>query len=283
MDLRILIAVVFGLVLVAFGGFYFALGPHSTELPLPPAPTAPPPGAALPPVVVPAPPPPPPPPAMATPESVEGEIAQSEHAELLALLKNDFNVEYTDLIAMAVRRRNEGVSNQAFGQELAERFQDIMRGKLKFGAGASMPTIDKLAANEASLFHALSTEGAGLCLKMLGKEDGATVTAPPESVRQLMRLGTLYRFQAIAEGMPAAKPAEALASDEMRAFEASLAREGVNFRRLSQQLRHRTGKALPDAGDASSGDRAAGRGHAPQNLRRNVLSWAGQVSGWQSE
>ena len=35
MDLRILIAVVFGLVLVAFGGFYFALGPHSTELPLP--------------------------------------------------------------------------------------------------------------------------------------------------------------------------------------------------------------------------------------------------------
>ena len=38
MDLRILIAVVFGLVLLAFGGFYFALGPHSTELPLPPAP-----------------------------------------------------------------------------------------------------------------------------------------------------------------------------------------------------------------------------------------------------
>jgi len=30
MDFRILIAVVFGLVLVAFGGFFFALGPHST-------------------------------------------------------------------------------------------------------------------------------------------------------------------------------------------------------------------------------------------------------------
>ena len=52
MDLRILIAVVFGLVLVAFGGFYFALGPHSTEPPLPPAPSAPPPVAALPPVEI---------------------------------------------------------------------------------------------------------------------------------------------------------------------------------------------------------------------------------------
>jgi hypothetical protein len=48
-----------------------------------------------------------------------------------------------------------------------------------------------------------------------------------------MRLGTLYRFQAIAEGMPAAKPAEALTSDEMRAFEASLAREGLNFKDVS--------------------------------------------------
>ena len=231
MDLRILIAVVFGLVLVAFGGFYFALGPHSTELPLPPAPTAPPPGAALPPVVVPAPPPPPPPPPMATPESIEGEIAQSEHAELLALVKKNFNAEYTDLIAMAVRRRNEGVSDQAFGQELAERFQDIMRGKLKFGAGASMPTIDKLAANEASLFHALGTEGAAFCLKMLGKDDTPAAEAPPDSVRRLMQLGTLYRFQAIVEGMAAnAKPVEPLSKEETRVFEASLAREGLNFK-----------------------------------------------------
>ena len=108
-----------------------------------------------------------------------------------------------------------------------------MRGKLKYGVGASTPTIDKLAANEASLFHALSTEGAGLCLKMLGKGDGAAAPATPESVRQLMRLGTLYRFQAIAEGMPTAKPAEALTGDEMRAFEASLAREGLNFKDVS--------------------------------------------------
>ena len=33
--------------------------------------------------------------------------------------------------------------------------------------------------------------------------------------------------------MPAAKPAEALTSDEMRAFEASLAREGLNFKDVS--------------------------------------------------
>jgi len=236
MDLRILIAVVFGLVLVAFGGFYFALGPQSTELPLPVPPPPPPvqtamPLDAVPPPEAATPPTPPPPPPMATPESIEGEIAQSEHAELLALVKQNFSAEYTDLIAMAVSRRNEGVSDQAFGQELAERFQDIMRGKLKFGAGASMPTIDKLAANEASLFHALGTEGAGFCLKMLGKDDTPAAEAPPDSVRRLMQLGTLYRFQAIVDGMAAnAKPVEPLSKEETRVFEASLAREGVNFK-----------------------------------------------------
>jgi hypothetical protein len=231
MNPRTLMAVVAGLVLVAFGGFYFALKPHANDalLPpaLPPAQTATPSSAAAPPVVVPPPPPP------ATAASIDAEIALSEHAELQALLKKNFAAEYDELIAVAARRRNEGVSNQIFGQELAERFEAVMRGKLKYGVGASTPTIDKLAANEASLFHALSTEDAGLCLKMLGKEDGATVTATPESVRQLMRLGTWYRFQAIAEGMPAAKPAEALTSDEMRAFEASLAREGLNFKDVS--------------------------------------------------
>ena len=170
---------------------------------------------------------------MATPASIEAEIALSEHAELQALLKKNFTAEYDELIAVAVRRRNEGVSDQIFGQELAERFEAIMRGKLKYGVGASTPTIDKLAANEASLFHALGTEGAGLCLKMLGKDDTPATAATPESVRQLMRLGTLYRFQAIAEGMPNAKPVEALTTDEMRAFEASLAREGLNFKDVS--------------------------------------------------
>ena len=231
MNPRTLMAVVAGLVLVAFGGFYFALKPHANDalLPpaLPPAQTATPSSAAAPPVVVPPPPPP------ATPASIEAEIALSEHAELQALLKKNFAAEYDELIAVAVRRRNEGVSDQIFGQELAERFKAIMRGKLKYGVGASTPTIDKLAANEASLFHALSTEGAAFCLKMLGKGDGAAAPATPESVRQLMRLGTLYRFQAIAEGMPTAKPAEALTGDEMRAFEASLAREGLNFKDVS--------------------------------------------------
>lgn len=231
MNPRTLMAVVVGLVLVALGGFYFALKPHTNNAlrpqALPPAQTATPSSAASPPVVVPPPPPP------ATAASIEAEIALSEHAELHALLKKNFTAEYDELIAVAVRRRNEGISDQIFGQELAERFEAIMRGKLKYGVGASTPTLDKLAANEASLFHALSTEGASLCLKMLGKDDGAAVTATPESVRQLMRLGTLYRFQAIAEGLPTARPAEALTSDEMRAFEASLAREGLNYKDVS--------------------------------------------------
>jgi len=170
---------------------------------------------------------------MATPASIEAEIGLSEHAELQALLKQNFNAEYNELIAVAVRRRNEGVSDQVFGLELNERFQDVMRGKLKYGAGASMAAVDKLAANEASLFHALGTEGAAFCLKMLGKDDSPADGAPPESVRQLMRLGTLYRFQAIVEGMPDAKPVAPLSAEEMKAFEASLAREGLNFKDVS--------------------------------------------------
>ena len=152
---------------------------------------------------------------MATPASIEADIAQSEQAELQALLKRNFSAEYTEIIAVAARRRNKGASD------------------MKFGVGASSVTIDKLAANEASLFHALGTEGAGICLKMLGRDNTPATAPPPESVQQLMRLGTLYRFQAIAEGMPNAKPAEALTADEMRAFEASLAREGLNFKDVS--------------------------------------------------
>jgi hypothetical protein len=247
MDGRILIGIVLGLVLLAFGGFYFALGPLSEQAAAPaprplspvtapaepaaPAPAQPDP--APPPNPASAPNPAPPPPPRITAQSMESEFANSEQAALLGLLKRVFPFEYSDLLAFAVRRRNEGVSDQAFGQELAERFQDILRGKLKYGVAASMATIDKLAANEASLFHALGTEGAAFCLKMLGQDDTPAAASPPDSVRQLMQLGTLYRFQAIAEGMPNEKAPEALTRDEMKAFEASLGREGLNYRDVS--------------------------------------------------
>lgn len=226
MDPRILSAVVIGLVLMAFGGFYFALSPRSGDAILLPPKAAPSPSAAAS-AVIPRPAVPPP---MATPVSVEAELARSEHAELQTLLKQNFNGEYNELIAVAVRRRNEGVSEAVFGQELAERVQEVMRGKLKFGVWASMPTIDRLAANEASLFHALGTEGARFCMKMLGKDDSPADAPQPESIRQFMRLGTLYRFQAVVEGMSNARPAEALSTEEMRAFEGSLAREGLNLK-----------------------------------------------------
>lgn len=231
MDGRLLIGLVLGLVLAAFGGFYFALGPLSQDAAAPasPPPVAAPAGSAGPAPVQPSPPPPP----RVTTESMENEFAQSEQATLLGLLKRVFPFEYSDLLAFAVRRRSEGVSDQVFGQELAERFQDILRGKLRYGVAASTATIDRLAANEASLFHALGTDGAAFCLKMLGQDDTPAASPLPDSVRQLMQLGTLYRFQAIAEGMPNDKPPEALTRDEMRAFEASLARDGLNYRDVS--------------------------------------------------
>jgi hypothetical protein len=251
MDFRIFIGVAVALVAVAFGGFYFALSSRSHE-PLaatqqrpvrtaeaPPRPAA----SDVPAQPPPAQPTPPPAPSKATPESIEAEIAKSDHAELQALLKKHFADDYKALIAVAVDRRNEGASDQVFGQELFARFQDIMRSKLRFAAGAGTAMIDRLAANEIALFHALGTEGPTFCLKVLGKDDTPADAQPPESVRRMMRLGTLYRFQAIVEGMSNTKPVEPLTNEELSQFEASLNRDGMRFEEV------RTGAFLTKAGD----------------------------------
>ena len=232
------------LVLAAGAAFYFALAPRSGWLPsstpdpavrplVSPAPavpsstvgasnSAPPPAPTLS-AELPAPPPP------ATAASIEAEIAWSEYAEVLALVKKLFAGEYNELMNAAALRRNEGVSDEVFGRELAAGVQNIMRGKLIYGTGASTPAMDRLAANEASLFHALGTDGAGFCHKMLGMDDSQPAGPPPESVRHLLQLGTLYRFQAIAEGMPDSKPVVPLSKDELRAFETSVVQVGLNF------------------------------------------------------
>jgi hypothetical protein len=255
MDFRILIAVAATLVVVAFGGFYFALSSRQHE-PLAasqprPARTAETPAAAPPaaqssaarPTAPAAAPPPPAQPAKATPESIDAEIAKSDHAELQALLKRYFADDYKALIAVAVDRRNEGVSDQAFGQELFARFQDIMRSKLRFAAGAGTAMIDRLAENEIALFRALGTEGATFCLKVLGKDETPADSQPPESVRRMMRLGTLFRFQAIVEGMSNTKPVDPLTQAELGAFETSLNRDGLRFDQV------RSGAFLSKGGD----------------------------------
>jgi hypothetical protein len=234
MDFRIFIAVAVALTLVAFGGFYFALSKRLNEpAPAPVRSAAAPPapsrsaqsqtvqrpsaqGAAKPAI-------------KATPTSIEAEIAHSEHAELQALLKAHFPKEYSELIAVAVRRRNEGVSDEAFGQELFGRFQEIMRSRLHYAAAAGMPMIDKLAANEVELFHALGNEGSAFCLKILGKDSNPGTGALPDNVRKFMRLGTLYRFQAIIDGMQHYVPVDPLTAPEIAAFETSLATEGMKF------------------------------------------------------
>jgi hypothetical protein len=244
MDFRILIGIAFGLVAVAFGGFYFAFGSRTHETlatQQPPARTAAADssttpaaggGAASPPSTAPqpaAPDAPPARPAKATPESVEAEIARSDHAELQALLKKYFADDYKALITVAVDRRNEGVSDAVFAQELFGRFQDLMRTKLRYAAGASTSMIDRLAENEVSLFHSLGTEGAPFCLKVLGKDETPADGPPPDSVRRMMRLGTLYRFQAIVEGLQNTKPVDPLTNEELGAFETSLNRDGLKF------------------------------------------------------
>jgi hypothetical protein len=58
-----------------------------------------------------------------------------------------------------------------------------------------------------------------------------------------MRLGTLYRFQAIVEGLPNTKPLESLTAEEMRTFDASLGRDGMRFDEV------RSGAFLSKGGD----------------------------------
>src|ERR1043166_6893037 len=129
MDFRILLAGAFGLIAVAFGGFYFAFGSrsHDTLVMPPPARTAatspgtnpPPAGGGTPsqpssqPQAS-----PPGPPGKATPEST-----RPDQNGLQSLLKKYFAGDYKALIAVAGERRNEGVSDVAFGQELFQRFQ----------------------------------------------------------------------------------------------------------------------------------------------------------------
>jgi hypothetical protein len=236
MDYRVLLAAALGLVLIAFGGFYYALSLRSPDQAAPSAKTtsAPAPGQAQAPAA---------PAGKATPASIEAEIASSDHAELQALLKRHFDDEYKQLIAIAVRRRNEGLTDDAFGHELLSHFQEIMRSKLKYAVAASVPLIDKLAANEAALFHALGTDGTAFCLTVLGKASGPVAAPMPESIRRLLRLGTLYRFQAIVEGMPHFKPVEALTADEVGMFQAQLARDGLKFEDV------RSGAFLQQEGD----------------------------------
>jgi hypothetical protein len=45
----------------------------------------------------------------------------------------------------------------------------------------------------------------------------------------MMRLGTLYRFQAIVDGLANNRPVDPLTQAELGAFEASLSRDGMRF------------------------------------------------------
>lgn len=244
MDVRILIAVVVGLVVVAFGGFYFALKQPAREFVAPSAQIA---GSSRPaspatpgtPAVA-----PPSAPKLATPEAIEAEIASSDHAELQALLKRHFPEDYRELIAIAVRRRGEGAPDNVLGEEVFGRFQSVMGTKLKFAVGASTAMIDKLAANEVSLFQALGNEGSSHCLRVLGKDDTPSPAAMPENIRRLMRLGTLYRFEAIVDGMPRFRTLDPLQAAEIAAFETSLNRDGLKFDEI------RTGAFLGKEGEA---------------------------------
>jgi hypothetical protein len=224
LDHRVVISIAAGLLLLAAGGFYFALTPRAPEALIP----------ATRPVAAPTPVQPSAPAAAAssmpaTPESVEAEIAKSDHAELQALLKRSFPDEYKELIATAVQKRNEGASDAAVGQETFTRFQAILRGKLKFAVGASTATIDRLAENEVRLFAALGSVGGDYCLAVLGKADSQGPLVPPEDIRQLMRRATLHRFEAIVEGMAKMVPVEPLTPDELKAFEVSLAQDRLTL------------------------------------------------------
>ncbi|MBM3529076.1 MAG: hypothetical protein FJX62_13385 [Alphaproteobacteria bacterium] len=237
LDHRVIMSIAAGLVLLAGGGFYFALTPRAPESLAPvsrpapasaPAPSAPAAAAK---------------PQPATPESVEAEIAKSDHAELQALLKRAFPDEYRDLIAAAVQTRNEGASDADVGRETFTKFQSILRANLKFAVGASTAAIDRLAANEIRLFAALGAAGSDYCLAVLGRSENQGPVVPPDDIRRLMRLATLHRFEAIVEGRSRMVTVDALSAEELKAFEAVLAKAGLTLNEI------RSGEFLNKEGD----------------------------------
>ena len=67
---------------------------------------------------------------------------------------------------------------------------------------------------------------------------------PPDNVRRMLRLGTLYRFQAVVAGMPNFRPIEPLKPPEMVGFQAGLVAHGMTFEDV------RNGAFLHQEGDA---------------------------------
>ena len=123
--------------------------------------------------------------------------------------------------------------------------QAIMRSKLKFAAGASIAD-DRQARQptRSNLFHALAHRRRGLLPQ--GARQGRARRRrrpPPENIRRMMRLGTLYRFQAIVEGMPNFKPIDPLTPDEMGGSRRAWRRNGLKFEDV------RTGAFLNQAGN----------------------------------
>ena len=217
MNPRILIAVVVGLVLVAFGGFYFALKPHANDRApaaaaarLPPAQTATPSSAAAPPVVV-----PPPPPPMAT----AGEHRSRDRAVGTCRAAGAAEEELHRRIRRVDRGGRPPAQRRRFGSDLrpgtgrtlpgdhAREIEIRRRGEHCRPSTSSPPT-------RRACFMRSAPKARAFASRCSARMTAPPITATPESVRQLMRLGTLYRFQAIAEGMPAAKPVGG--SDERR-------------------------------------------------------------------
>ena len=75
--------------------------------------------------------------ARATPASIEAEIARIGSRRPAGAAEAHFADEYKELMAFAVDDATRASPTRPFGQEMFARFQEIMRSKLKFAAGAA--------------------------------------------------------------------------------------------------------------------------------------------------
>ena len=82
------------------------------------------------------------------------------------------------------------------------------------------------------------------CLKVLGKDDTPAATVPmPDSIRRLMRLGTLYRFEAIVDGMPRFQPVDRSGATRSPRSRRALNASGLNFDEVRTGAFLRQGRA----------------------------------------
>ena len=152
--------------------------------------------------------------------------------------RRNFPDEYKELMELTRQRRNEGVSDDAAGQELFARFQEMMRPQAQIRRRRELADDRQARHQRDRAVPCARHRGHGFCLKVLGDD---TPSASPVARQRaaLMPLGTIYRFRPSSTGcrIQADRRAQPRRDERVRGGAAPRRAQvrGCAFRRLSSR------------------------------------------------